>query len=257
MVATLPLSSIDASASAPRAARSSVSQAATSTEARSVPVGAGVRRLRLGTERAPLRPFRVFEAEILEDVEPAVPEGAAASLQQDLVAASQDEARLASREAVDEAWAGYLPTISGSSDGGYNILFILTDQERYFRKGELPEGYRLPGHERLARKGVVFDNHRINSCVCTPSRSVLYTGRHVQQTKMFDNTNFPWISSMSTEIPTIGHMMRDAGYNIPRSAGLIAAGGVIAPVIPPSIGFGELLVRRLTQARKSVFQKLG
>lgn len=32
-------------------------------------------------------------------------------------------------------------------------------------------------------------------------------------------------------------MMRDAGYNIPRSAGLIAAGGIIAPVIPPSIGF--------------------
>ena len=32
-------------------------------------------------------------------------------------------------------------------------------------------------------------------------------------------------------------MMRDAGYNLPRSAGLIAAGGVIAPVIPPSIGF--------------------
>ena len=32
-------------------------------------------------------------------------------------------------------------------------------------------------------------------------------------------------------------MMRDAGYNVPRSAGLIAAGGIIAPVIPPSIGF--------------------
>jgi tripartite ATP-independent transporter DctM subunit len=32
-------------------------------------------------------------------------------------------------------------------------------------------------------------------------------------------------------------MMRDAGYNVIRSAGLIAAGGVIAPVIPPSIGF--------------------
>lgn len=32
-------------------------------------------------------------------------------------------------------------------------------------------------------------------------------------------------------------MMREAGYNIPRSAGLIAAGGIIAPVIPPSIGF--------------------
>jgi tripartite ATP-independent transporter DctM subunit len=31
-------------------------------------------------------------------------------------------------------------------------------------------------------------------------------------------------------------MMRQAGYNIPRSAGLISAGGVIAPVLPPSIG---------------------
>jgi tripartite ATP-independent transporter DctM subunit len=32
-------------------------------------------------------------------------------------------------------------------------------------------------------------------------------------------------------------MMRMAGYRMDRSAGLIAAGGIIAPVIPPSIGF--------------------
>jgi tripartite ATP-independent transporter DctM subunit len=32
-------------------------------------------------------------------------------------------------------------------------------------------------------------------------------------------------------------MMRDAGYNVPRAAGLMAAGGIIAPVIPPSIAF--------------------
>lgn len=32
-------------------------------------------------------------------------------------------------------------------------------------------------------------------------------------------------------------MMRKAGYDIPRASGLIAAGGIIAPVIPPSIGF--------------------
>jgi tripartite ATP-independent transporter DctM subunit len=31
-------------------------------------------------------------------------------------------------------------------------------------------------------------------------------------------------------------MMKQAGYQVPRSAGLIAAGGIIAPVIPPSIG---------------------
>ncbi|MFZ4288217.1 TRAP transporter large permease subunit [Variovorax sp. HJSM1_2] len=38
-------------------------------------------------------------------------------------------------------------------------------------------------------------------------------------------------------------MMREAGYNVGRSAGLLAAGGIIAPVVPPSIGlvlFGSI-----------------
>jgi arylsulfatase len=94
----------------------------------------------------------------------------------------------------------------------YNILFILTDQERYFRPGELPASYHLPAHERLAKNGCVFENHRINSNVCTPSRSVVYTGQHIQHTRMFDNTNFPWISSMSTDLPTVGDMLRELGY---------------------------------------------
>src|SRR5262250_947089 len=102
--------------------------------------------------------------------------------------------------------------VSKNAAGPYNILFILTDQERYFRPGELPNDFHLPAHERLVKKGIVFENHRINSCVCTPSRSVLYTGQHIQQTKMFDNTNFPWIASMSTDVPTIGDMLREAGY---------------------------------------------
>lgn len=97
-------------------------------------------------------------------------------------------------------------------NGPYNILFILTDQERFFRPGELPTGFSLPGHERLMREGTTFTNHRINSCVCTPSRSVVYTGRHIQHTRMFDNSNFPWVESMSTEIPTVGDLLRQAGY---------------------------------------------
>ena len=46
----------------------------------------------------------------------------------------------------------------GSSDGGYNILFILTDQEHYMGPGwPVP----LPGHERLRRTGTYFENHQI------------------------------------------------------------------------------------------------
>lgn len=108
--------------------------------------------------------------------------------------------------------ARQLPQGNARDKGPYNILFILTDQERFFRPGELPIGFSLPAHERLAKQGTTFVNHRINSCVCTPSRSVLYTGQHIQQTRMFDNSNFPWISSMSTEIRTVGDMLREAGY---------------------------------------------
>ena len=119
----------------------------------------------------------------------------------------------ASAEASETgAKPGARPLASPPTGGPYNILFILTDQERMFRPGELPADYRLPAHERLIERGTVFENHCIGSAVCTPSRSVLYTGQHIQHTRMFDNTNFPWISSLSTDLPTIGHLLRDVGY---------------------------------------------
>ncbi|MEH6633767.1 MAG: sulfatase-like hydrolase/transferase [Halopseudomonas aestusnigri] len=97
-------------------------------------------------------------------------------------------------------------------NGPYNILMIVTDQERHMEANELPLGYRLPGHERLAAQGVTFENHQIASCVCTPSRATIYTGQHIQNNGMFDNTNFPWSQSMSTEIDTIGDLLRKQGY---------------------------------------------
>ncbi len=102
--------------------------------------------------------------------------------------------------------------LQGPSGKPYNILFILTDQERYFRPGEFPSGYSLPGRERLAREGVTFANHQIASCVCTSSRSVIYTGQHMPNTGLFDNMGFPWQPSLSTEIPTVGDRMRSLGY---------------------------------------------
>ena len=58
----------------------------------------------------------------------------------------------------------------GSSDGGYNILFILTDQEQYM-------GYTwplsLPGRERLRNAGTFFENHHIAADMCSASRAVI------------------------------------------------------------------------------------
>ena len=121
-------------------------------------------------------------------------------------------AGVASGAAVTSSATTRAGAAKASAAGPYNILFILTDQERFFRPGELPVGYSLPAHERLKKQGTTFVNHRINSCVCTPSRSVLYTGQHIQQTGMFDNTNFPWIKSLSPDVRTVGDLLRDAGY---------------------------------------------
>jgi arylsulfatase A-like enzyme len=94
----------------------------------------------------------------------------------------------------------------------YNILMIVTDQESYMPPSVLPAGYELPGHAKLESRGTVFENHQIASSVCTSSRSVIYTGQHIQNTGMFDNTNFPWGNDLSTDIPTVGDLLRREGY---------------------------------------------
>lgn len=100
-------------------------------------------------------------------------------------------------------------TAPNSAPAGYNILFILTDQEKHFDAWPFP----VPGRESMRRDGITFTHHQIASCVCSPSRSTIYTGQHTQHTGVLDNAGVPWQPDMPTDIRTIGHMMHDAGYH--------------------------------------------
>ncbi|WP_346779516.1 twin-arginine translocation signal domain-containing protein [Burkholderia sp. Ac-20345] len=71
---------------------------------------------------------------------------------------------------------------------GMNILFVISDQERYFDTTRFP----APGRERIRQQGTTFTNHQIASCVCSPSRSTIYTGQHIQETGVFDNSESVW-----------------------------------------------------------------
>ena len=93
---------------------------------------------------------------------------------------------------------------------GFNIVFVFTDQERY-HKG-WPKNLSLPGHERLAKTGTTFHNHLCPAVMCTSSRAVLMTGLQTRDSGMFENVDTPWVKSLSPKIPTIGHMLRKAGY---------------------------------------------
>jgi arylsulfatase len=99
---------------------------------------------------------------------------------------------------------------NGSPSQGLNIVFVFGDQERFISKW--PSGLSLPGRERLQKEGVAFQNHYTSAIMCTPSRSVLVTGLQTPDNRMFDNCDVAWVQSMSTKIPTIGHMLRKAGY---------------------------------------------
>ena len=87
---------------------------------------------------------------------------------------------------------------------------MFTDQERY--RAKLPNGYSLPGHERLHERGVSFHNHHCPATMCTSSRSVMMTGLTTVDNGMFENCDMPYVGNLSTKIPTIGHMLKKLGY---------------------------------------------
>lgn len=89
-----------------------------------------------------------------------------------------------------------------------NILFIVTDQERV----DIPAAIPLHAHDRLRAKGVSFSNFHVTTTPCGPSRSVIYSGRHTNQTRMISNPNTPPRRAMPPEIETMGGMFRKLGY---------------------------------------------
>ena len=97
----------------------------------------------------------------------------------------------------------------GSHGGGYNILFILTDQERYMGP---TWPFPLLGHERLRRTGTFFENHHIAADMCSASRAVIYTGLHMPHNGIFDNAGVPYMKSLDAKLPTIGKILRKLGY---------------------------------------------
>lgn len=92
---------------------------------------------------------------------------------------------------------------------GYNILFVLVDQEHFFPQWPFP----VPAREAIKKKAVTFLNHQAASCVCSSARSVVYTGQHIQHTGIADNLNSIWQRDLSTRIKTIGYRLAELGYH--------------------------------------------
>ncbi len=101
-----------------------------------------------------------------------------------------------------------------------NILFLITDQERYPR--HWPDGWaaeNLPAHQRLMANGLTFRRFFCNAAMCSSSRATLFTGMHpaqhgVTRTLTVGGSESPTEPPLNPASPTIGKMLASVGYNV-------------------------------------------
>ncbi|MEI6701204.1 MAG: sulfatase-like hydrolase/transferase, partial [Actinomycetota bacterium] len=91
-----------------------------------------------------------------------------------------------------------------------NILLIVSDQER--DRSWIPEGIDLPWRRYLMERGLTFEKHYTHSSPCSPSRASLFTGRYLANHGVIDNVIAPDHHPLSTDVPTVGSVLREAGY---------------------------------------------
>lgn len=116
---------------------------------------------------------------------------------------------LGGSDAAAEA-APAAPANTRDTETDYNVLLITVDQEHYFP--EYPEGTSFKARQLLSELGTTFEKHYACSNMSTSSRSVMFTGTHIPDTGMIDNTDFAWQGAMDDTLTTLGDMMREAGY---------------------------------------------
>lgn len=107
---------------------------------------------------------------------------------------------------------GFPAILRARSERRPNFLFVMTDQE--FGMSSYPAGLidRLPAHRWLLERGVSFAKYHVHTTPCSPSRSTVYTGQHTQHTGIFVNSDNDPKPQLPVDMPTIGKMLRDAGY---------------------------------------------
>ena len=90
-----------------------------------------------------------------------------------------------------------------------NFLIIMTDEHNPVVSEPFGHPFiRTPNIQRLAERGVLFENAYCNSPLCVPSRASFMTGKYVHRIGVWDNA-----ASLSSNEPTWAHRLNLAGYD--------------------------------------------
>lgn len=112
---------------------------------------------------------------------------------------------------VTFALTALLPKLVLGQDKRPNVLFIMTDQQRWDAMqcaGNLE--IKTPNMDRIAREGVQFVNAYSACPVSVPARTSILTGRTIFNTKVLTNNEVE--SDSIPHIPTFDQVLADNGY---------------------------------------------
>ena len=99
-------------------------------------------------------------------------------------------------------------------DRKINLLFIMTDQQRYDALGMAGNSVlQTPNLDRLARQGAYFENAYSACAVCVPARSSILTGHTVEHTGMRRNDRaYDYDEEPVMLMPTFDEILAEQGY---------------------------------------------
>jgi arylsulfatase A-like enzyme len=100
----------------------------------------------------------------------------------------------------------------GGSPPGPNLIFFLTDDQRWDTLGCM--GNRViqtPNVDRLAARGVVFDNTFVTTSICCCSRASIFTGQYTRRHGIVD---FATPLAPRAFAQTYPEILRQAGYRV-------------------------------------------
>ncbi|MEJ2298634.1 MAG: sulfatase-like hydrolase/transferase, partial [Woeseiaceae bacterium] len=61
----------------------------------------------------------------------------------------------------------------------FNVIFVLTDDQRYDELGFMNPIIETPNMDRIAAEGVHFRNAFVTTSLCSPSRASILTGQYM------------------------------------------------------------------------------
>jgi len=96
---------------------------------------------------------------------------------------------------------------AATTDDRPNVIFILTDDQRYDELGFMNPVIDTPNMDRLAAEGVHFANAFVTTSLCSPSRASILTGQYMHNHGVVDNNKPP-----RDDAVFFPQYLQDAGY---------------------------------------------